>query len=332
MDLRLQLRLREDQRGVPHLSLPHIAVACGVLQRADGHVLLAQRPPGKLAAGKWEFPGGKIESGETAHAALARELREELGIDVTRARPLIRFTHAYSDRVVTLDTWLITAWQHEIQAIEGQRFAWHAPDAAIALDLLPTVQPILAALRLPTDYVFTPADADEIRIRDGLRHLPAACLLRLRLPLLDDVAYVELARAVIADARGTDLRVVLDRGPAMAESCGAAGWHQTQAGLSGGAETAAPGLLRLASCHDAASLQRAREIGCDAVVLGSVRPTSSHPGGATLGWDGFSALAGNANLPVYALGGVGPQDRDSAFAHHAQGVAGISAYWSRSRS
>ena len=158
--------------------LPHIGVACGVLRRADGAVLLAQRPAGKIAAGKWEFPGGKIETGESPRVALERELHEELGIGISQARPLIRFTHAYHDRIVTLDTWLVERWRHEVRAVEGQCFDWQAPDAAIALDLLPTVQPILAALRLPTDYVFTPPDADEARIRDGLDGLPPRCASR----------------------------------------------------------------------------------------------------------------------------------------------------------
>lgn len=316
------------------VPLPHIDVACGVLQRADGRVLIAQRPPGKIAAGKWEFPGGKIEAGESPRAALDRELHEELGVSLQQARPLIRFTHAYHDRIVTLHTWLVMAWAGEAHGRESQCVEWHAADAAINLDVLPTVAPILRALLLPTDYVFTPPDADEHLIRGSLSQLPSGALLRLRLPARSDQSYAALAGRVIADARALGLRVTLDRGEALARELGAAGWHQRQAELMACAERSPrpPGWLRLASCHDRASLEQARMLGCDAAVLGAVQATSTHPGATALGWRGFATLAGNANLPVYAIGGIGPRDRDRAFAHHAQGVAGISAYWSRSES
>ncbi|MGQ0503098.1 MAG: Nudix family hydrolase [Panacagrimonas sp.] len=312
-----------------------MAVACGVLQDPAGRVLITQRPAGKIAAGKWEFPGGKIEPGESAHAALARELGEELGIAPTAARPLIRFTHAYSDRIVTLDTWLVTGWTGEVQGRERQRFQWHAPDGAIALDLLPTVQPILRALRLPVDYVFTPPEADEELIFEGLARLPRGALLRLRLPARPRPSYEQLARRLVAQAPPHGLRIVLDRDAKMARDLGADGWHASQHTLlhatADEIELAKP-LLRIASCHDVESLARARSLEFDAAVLGHVAATGSHPGAAPLGWPRFAALAGAANLPVYAIGGLGPTDRATAFAHHAQGVAGISAYWSRSGS
>lgn len=318
--------------SVPAGPLPHIDVACGVLQRADGRVLIAQRPAGKIAAGKWEFPGGKIEAGESSRAALDRELAEELGVSLQQARPLIRFTHAYYDRIVTLETWLVTAWTGEAHGRESQCVEWHAADSATELDVLPTVAPILRALLLPTDYAFTPPQANESLIRDGLLHLPRGALLRLRLPALSDAAYTALARRVLPDAHALGLRVILDRGAALAQALGAAGWHQRQDELMACTPDPSPlpGLLRLGSCHDHASLAQAKALGCDAAVLGAVRSTFTHPEAPTLGWKGFAALAGEANLPVYALGGVGPRECAEAFAHHAQGVAGISAYWSRS--
>src|SRR5579884_2935910 len=102
---------------------PLIPVACGVLINDRGEVLIAERPPDKLAAGKWEFPGGKIEPGESVEAALARELREELGIEVREARRLLRLRQDYSDRKVWLDTWLVTGWSGALHPHEGQRFA-----------------------------------------------------------------------------------------------------------------------------------------------------------------------------------------------------------------
>jgi 8-oxo-dGTP diphosphatase len=315
---------------------PHIHVACGALRDADGRVLIVERPAGKIAALKWEFPGGKIEPGETPHEALVRELQEEIGIVAQACRPLILFTHEYKERIVTLHTWLITGWDGELDAREGQRFSWQAPDAPRTLDVLPTVDPILRALQLPEDYVFTPPAADADRIRAGIPKLPHRALLRLRLPGLDAAAYEALAASLRESVAAAGLRLVLDRDEAMARRVGAAGLHYSQARLASAPSSrdsaeSAP-LLRFASCHDVASLRHAERVGIDGVVLGSVSPTATHPGGAILGWEGFAALAAQSNLPAYAIGGVTPADKARAFASYAQGVAGISAYWSRSGS
>jgi 8-oxo-dGTP diphosphatase len=314
---------------------PHIHVACGALRDAQGRVLLVERPPGKIAALKWEFPGGKIEAGESPREALDRELHEEIGITVREARPLILFTHEYLERKVTLHTFLVTGWDGEVHGRESQRLAWDAAHAHRGLDLLPTVQPILAALQLPEDYAFTPPDADAARILRGLPAFARQTLLRLRLPRLGYGDYETLARQVITAARPFGLRVVLDRGEPMARRLGAAGVHFPQAALMQLAAEdlpAADNLLRLASCHDLASLQQAERLGLHAAVLGHVQATPTHAGAAPLGWDAFGDLAAAVRLPVYAIGGLSASDRADAFAHYAQGLSGISAYWSRSRS
>lgn len=313
-------------------SKPHIVVACGVLRDAQGQVLIVERPAGKIAALKWEFPGGKVEAGEAPRQTLDRELHEEIGIRVREARPLILFTHEYRERTVTLHTFLVTGWDGEARGCESQRLHWQRADAPLTLDVLPTVAPILRALRLPEDYVFTPPQAPLSTWIGALDALPRHALLRLRRPSLQDADYATEARALIARARGLGLRVLLDRGEAMARALRADGLHFTQAALmESDAPFTADGLLRAASAHDAAALARATQRGMDALVIGSVRATTTHPGGAVLGWDGFAALARQANLPAYAIGGLAPADKPAAFAAYAQGVAGISAYWSRSR-
>jgi 8-oxo-dGTP diphosphatase len=300
-----------------------------VLQHPSGEVLLAQRPEGKIAAGCWEFPGGKIEPGELPRDALARELHEELGITVDEARPLIRFRHAYSNRTVLLDTWLVTRFSGELHGREGQAFAWVAVDGLKTWpQVLPTVAPTARALVLPEHYVFTPPQATPERLLAGLTQLPPRALLRLRLPKLDDAVYWNCARALIPPAHARGLRVILDRDPRQALKLGADGWHATSGVLAGLASRLAdaPG-LQFASCHTADEVLHAARAGFDAAVLGPVQETRSHPGTAPLGWAAFDAAIQYAGLPVYALGGVGPRDLGSAFAAYAQGVAGISAYW-----
>ena len=307
-----------------------------MLQDRAGQVLIAQRPAGKIAAGKWEFPGGKIEANESVQEALDRELQEELGVGLIDARPLIRFTHAYSDRVVTLDTWLVSRWSGEPVGRESQQFEWHDPESESRRDLLPTVAPILRALALPSHFVFTPPDCDAPELMAGLAALPSRALLRIRLPALDETAYENVAATLTPAAQKAGLRVVLDRGSEMAIRLGADGVHLSHARLMGmdgsaGEEGSHP-LLRFASCHDRESLDKARTLGFDAAILGTVQASASHPDGPLLGWPRFSELAGSANLPVYAIGGAAPADLPRAYANHAQGVAGISAYWSRSGS
>ncbi|MCC2658560.1 MAG: Nudix family hydrolase [Panacagrimonas sp.] len=313
---------------------PHIHVACGALRDAQGRVLLVERPLGKIAALKWEFPGGKIEAGESPRSALDRELHEEIGITVRDARPLTLFTHEYLERKVTLHTFLVTGWDGEVLAREAQRFNWDPPHRHDGLDVLPTVAPILRALELPPDYAFTRPDADEASIVRGLGRLARGTLLRLRLPRLSQREYAGVARRVITAARPWGLRMVLDRGEPMARDLGAAGVHFRQAELLALEPSNLPwvivdNVLRIGSCHDIASLAKAESLGLHAAVVGPVNNTATHPDASVLGWEGFQALAASTRLPVYAIGGLGPQQMPEAFAHYAQGVCGISAYWSR---
>lgn len=123
-----------------------ISVVVGLLADRQGNILIAQRRAGTHMAGRWEFPGGKRERGESAFAALRRELREELAIEVHAADPLIVLEHEYPDRHVQLDTWLISAWQGEPRGCEGQLLRWVAPRDLHTADLLEADAPIVDAL------------------------------------------------------------------------------------------------------------------------------------------------------------------------------------------
>ncbi|WP_293369153.1 Nudix family hydrolase [Nevskia sp.] len=311
-------------------ALPLIPVACGVLLDGEGRLLIAQRPAGKIAAGKWEFPGGKIEPGETVLQALTRELHEELGITVTRARPLLRFRHDYRDRHVLLDTWCVDAWDGEPASREQQAFAWLTPDGLADLDLLPTVAPIVTALRLPPQYVFTRPDATLIELLTGLTRLPRGALMRLRLPSLTEREYAALASTLLPAAHAAGLKLIVDRDPAMVAMIGADGWHATSAALARyGARPIAADRWFGASVHSNEQLQAAQIVGADFAVLGPVFETATHPGADGIGWAGFAARRGVVGLPVYALGGLDLGDLFEARQHGAQGIAAISAYWPR---
>jgi 8-oxo-dGTP diphosphatase len=125
-----------------------IRVVAGVLYDARDRVLIAQRPAGKVLAGRWEFPGGKVAPGERAHEAIVRELREELGVVVLEAARLMCYAATYPQRVIWLDVWIARRWSGEPQGLDGQALAWVEPARLHEHDILEADAPIVAALSL----------------------------------------------------------------------------------------------------------------------------------------------------------------------------------------
>ena len=124
-------------------------VVAAAVTDAAGRILIAQRPPGKHLAGSWEFPGGKVEPGETRVQALARELHEELGITVTgQPRPLMCLTHSYPFGDVLIDMWVVTDYVGEPQGLDGQALRWCTPEELETADMLPADRPIVRALTM----------------------------------------------------------------------------------------------------------------------------------------------------------------------------------------
>lgn len=123
-----------------------IQVVAAVLRDGQGRVLVNQRPAGKPWAGYWEFPGGKIEAGESPRAALERELQEELGLQVQAADPWMQLVHDYPERRVELDVWQVHRFCGRPEAREHQALAWVRPAELSAWKLLPADPPIVQAL------------------------------------------------------------------------------------------------------------------------------------------------------------------------------------------
>jgi 8-oxo-dGTP diphosphatase len=124
-----------------------ILVVAAALYDAQGRVLIAQRPRGKHQAGRWEFPGGKVAPGESEAAALTRELREELGIEVAASRSFMRLRHSYPDRSVELSMWIVERFAGTPRGLDGQLLRWVAPAHLGDADLLEADQPFVEALR-----------------------------------------------------------------------------------------------------------------------------------------------------------------------------------------
>jgi 8-oxo-dGTP diphosphatase len=302
---------------------PIVPVAAAVILRGDGKVLLAQRPPGKAYAGYWEFPGGKLEAGETPRAALVRELAEELGLAVRRAAPWLVQRYVYPHAHVELHFFRVFAWDGEPVGHDGQAFAWQTPGRFDVAPLLPANATVLRALELPGVYGITMAgELGEARFLERAR---AALDGGLRLVQVREKAWPParqraLTEALLALAQPRGARVLLNGDADTARAWGCAGVHWTGAALAAAAARPA-GLLCGASCHTRAEIAKAGALGLDFAVLGPVHPTPTHAGAATLGWDGFAATAAEAPLPVFALGGLAHDDLDTAVAHGAHGVA-----------
>ena len=299
-----------------------VEVAAAVIQRADGAFLLAQRPAGKVFAGYWEFPGGKLEPGEVAEDALVRELREELGIEACTAYPWLTRVFAYTHATVRLNFFRVTAWKGDPQPRENQAIVWQRPGAATAHPMLPANAPVLAALALPSEYAITDAesrgtDAMLASLRRGLAQ--GLRLVQVRDRTLPDRGQFVRDAALLARAHGA--RVLVSGGGADAE-----GAHYTAAQLMAMRERPT-GALVAASCHTVAELAHAEMLGLDFAVLGPVKPTSSHPGARLLGWDGFARIARGAGIPVFAIGGMRRSDLEDAWRAGAHGVAMIGGAW-----
>jgi 8-oxo-dGTP diphosphatase len=129
--------------------LPVVLVVAVALVDVDGRVLLAQRPAGKAMAGLWEFPGGKVQPGEAPEAALIRELKEELGVDVTEGclAPLTFASHRYETFHLLMPLYVCRRWQGEAAAREGQSLAWVRPQKLDHYAMPPADKPLVAMLR-----------------------------------------------------------------------------------------------------------------------------------------------------------------------------------------
>lgn len=310
-------------------------VAVGVLIRPDGRVLLADRPEGKPYAGYWEFPGGKIESGESVAAALTRELREEIGIEIASATPWVTLEYDYPHAYVRLHFCRVYAWQGEAQGREGQRLDFFHPAEKLPKPLLPAAVAPLKWLNLPEVYALTQIGTRhfeefwprcEQALQRGLR------LVQLREPGLGEIEACEVFSVLRPRLRTAQVSLLVN------------GRHPRELWtLADGVHLTAKHLMKMetrddlpavcswigASVHNRNELEHAARIGCDFVVAGPVLATASHPVAQPLGWEGFAALIHDTPLPVYALGGLTPADVARAQAAGAHGVALLSAAWPR---
>lgn len=307
-----------------------VHVAVGVITAADGKIFIARRADSAHQGGLWEFPGGKVASGETVQQALARELEEELAIQVLDSEPLIKIRHDYGDKQVLLDVHRVTRFVGEPIGNEGQPVQWVSQQQLSDFEFPKANQSIITALQLPDKMLIT-GDAENeqsfvIKLESALKAGIRFVQLRVKdgsagLPL----ALVDKARAL---CKRFDAKLLLNTSPAIFSSLLADGLHLNRYQLT--MLTSRPvgdHLLLGASCHNAEEILQAKKIAVDYILLSPVAKTTSHPDAKPLGWQNFAELTSLVTCPVFALGGMQPDDLPIAKQHGAQGIAAISAWW-----
>lgn len=305
-----------------------LRVAVGVLYDDQGRVLLAQRPDGKPYSGYWEFPGGKIEAGESAEQALRRELGEELGIEVDEVFPWLRREFAYPTRTVELNFFRIHSWRGELHGKEAQALAWQAPGAPDVEPMLPPNAPILHALSLPPLMAISAAGDD---VQSFLPKLETALLRGTRLVQLREKqlqadawrAFVDVATRL---CKQHNAKVIVNGDIDLALELELDGVQLSARQLATLEQR--PQLEWVgASCHDENEIDRAIALGCDYALLSPVLPTATHPDAPGLGWERFAAIAIASPMPIFALGGMTPGLMQTAWRHGAHGVALLRGAW-----
>lgn len=305
-------------------------VAVGVLLRADGAVLLADRPRGKPYAGYWEFPGGKVEPGETIEHALARELHEEVAIDIGPALPWVTFEFDYPHAYVRLHFCRVYGWRGTPASREGQNLRFFSLGDDAPRPLLPAAVPALRWLRLPT--LMAEARIDALPADRLLAQIEQAFAAGLRLLLLRaDEDAAQTAGAWVADiatrasAFGAEV-IVEHRLQSVAHGLGA-GIHGARVTAVRAARTFSDGGddggegWRGADASTRAAVERAAAEGCDYVIAGPVLPEpATQMPAAAIGWHGLAQLTRAVPLPLFAAGGLARGDLAHAQQVGAHGI------------
>jgi len=309
------------------MNAPFLHVAVGVIERHDGHVLIAKRHVAAHQGGLWEFPGGKCEAGETIAQALQRELAEELGIAVRHAEPLIKIPYQYHDRSVLLDVWRVKEFTGKPSGREGQDIAWVSICDLHRYDFPAANRPIINTISLPPFYAILEG-VDEAQALARLDQILAnkVSMVQVRLKTMETPVSEALLEQLRLKAQAGTCQLLFNSALPVCPVNNAIGIHLTSSDLM--RRSARPEGFKwvAASCHTQAELAQAEKIGVDFVVLAPVQKTASHPEAPALGWPQFKQLTENCGIPVYALGGVGAADLPQVKRCGGQGVAGIRTF------
>lgn len=310
-------------------------VVAAVIYGLDGKILLSKRLSHQHQGGKWEFPGGKVETDESPQTALARELHEELGIQVdpTHMQPLIQVRHRYPEKNILLDVWEVHWFTGKPMGKEGQEVAWFNKSQLQALTFPDANKPIVTAALLPSVYLITPEpDPEDAYFSEFLEKLEHTLkrgikLIQLRVKSLEAEAWKHLANQAIRLCNTYDAQIILNTPQAWMEQ--ADGLHLTSDQLL--TLDQRPNYLEdkwlTAAVHNEQELLKAQQLGVDFICVSPIQATQSHPEVEPLGLEQLTSYCQQANMPVFALGGMQLSDTEQAKCCGAQGIAAIRSLW-----
>ncbi|MEM1081979.1 MAG: Nudix family hydrolase [Pseudomonadota bacterium] len=318
------------------IEQPPIDVVAGVIRDEFGRILLSKRPPGRHLENLWEFPGGKLEPNETRPDALRRELNEEVGLETLEAQPLLSVTHAYPEKTIRLWLYLVTQFNGEAKGLEGQALQWVEPDQLPLMELPAADRPVVRVLPLGGQYALSLDPAEFTHTHDFLWRWQNCLESGVRLLCLrggdDSLQYINPWLPELESlTRQHDARWMVSGRLEHSLNCPADGVHLDCHQLAMLTRRPIdPERLLGASCRNLADIRRAEALGADFITLAPVHPEAGHAATPSLGWDGLAALIAQSGLPVYALGGLDPDQLAQARRLGAFGVAGASQFgWHR---
>lgn len=313
-------------------------VVAAVIQNKQEQILIAKRLDHQHQGGLWEFPGGKVEEGETAFSALKRELKEEINIDIHSCRSFLQVRHNYPDKAVFLDIYKVTDFSGQAQGNEGQEVRWISGQELENFEFPKANTKIIKALRTPELLSICQADFDaefclSMAMKDRLQKIAALNIdaLLLRLPLLSDLQYKTcfafIAEVLEKSSSNKKIKLLINRFHLFEELKTCAGLHLTAQQLMESTQRPVPSeFLLSASCHNALELEQAKKISCDFVFISPVFATQSHPQVQALTQQDFKNLVQSSELPVLGLGGMHIKHLVDLKQLGAFGIAGISNF------
>ena len=307
-------------------------VAVGVIYNLNkDKVLITKRTAKQHLAGLWEFPGGKLEPGEDAVSALSRELYEELGIVVENAAQFTTVEYDYPDKKVLLDVWKINEWSGEPASCENQELKWSTIDDLRSYRFPEANKHIIQSLSLSQIYVIS---QDSYEDSSRLISIASECfsaglkLFQLRLKSKDNYNYLEIVKELSELAKKNNTKLILNGIPSELDKYNVDGLHlKSKELMNHDSRPISEEYILGASCHNEEELMHASRLNVNYAFISPVSTTNSHPRQRALGWDEFSALKKKVKFPVYALGGMVPDDLGEAKVYGACGIAMIGAIW-----
>jgi len=346
--------------NVGAIIMLHIAVAVIIKKN---RFLISKRADHVHLGGLWEFPGGKVEAGESIQQGLYREIKEELGISIEKTQSLIKISYDYkehySEQSLLLNVYKVTQFKtyerantinSQQKGLEGQPIKWVTLAELDDYQFPAANKAIINALKLPAEYLITPdifSSYEHPLLQEFLDDFARNCkhysLIQLRIPSLVQKVMQPNERhqflyQICRIAQQKKVSLLVNSAMPVEERIRylSSGIHLTSSDLYNTDmikhyRRQFTDKLIAASCHCPEDIHQANQLALDFIVLSPVQQTSSHPEQTPMGWEQFADLADIAQIPIFALGGMTINDIERAQQKGAQGVAAISSLWNQDR-